>query len=131
MCLPREMSQLGRPLKTLAGRGYARSKSKRAARARGSARPGLHVRAGVKSRGGLLAVRRITFNEVMLESVKNRSSIKMKDIFKLIVNETYEGGERRLDGKFAFPASRLVTPNGHPNVSVDANAKRVTHVSLG
>lgn len=71
-------------------------------------------------------MRRITFNEVMLESVKKRSSIKMKDIFKLIVNETYEGGERRLDGKFAFPASRLVTPNGHPNVSVYATAQRVT-----
>ena len=37
----------------------------------------------------------------------------MKDIFKLLVNETYEGGERRLDGTFTFPASRLVTPNGH------------------
>ncbi len=61
---------------------------------------------------------RVTFNEVMLQSVKKRTSTKMKDIFKLLVNETYEGGERRLDGTFAFPASRLVTPNGHPNVDM-------------
>jgi len=53
----------------------------------------------------------------MLESIKKRRSIKMKDVFKIMVNETYEGAERRLDGRFAFPASRLVTPNGHPNVS--------------
>jgi len=63
-------------------------------------------------------VHRVTFNEVMLQSVKKRTSTKMKDIFKLLVNETYEGGERRLDGTFAFPASRLVTPNGHPNVDM-------------
>ena len=55
---------------------------------------------------------------MMLESIKKRTSIKMKEIFKLVVNQTYEGGERRLDGSFAFPASRLVTPNGHPNVDM-------------
>ena len=62
--------------------------------------------------------RRVAFNEWMLASIKKRTSIRMKDVFKLVVNKTYEGSERRLDGKFAFPASRLVTPNGHPNVDM-------------
>jgi len=61
---------------------------------------------------------RVAFNEWMLASIKKRTSVRMKDVFKLIVNKTYEGSERRLDGKFAFPASRLVTPNGHPNVDM-------------
>ena len=64
----------------------------------------------------------------MLESVKKKTSIKMKDIFKLVINQTYEGGERRLDGRFAFPASRLVTPNGHPNVCPCPNSKLAVHV---
>jgi len=64
----------------------------------------------------------------MLESMKKKTSIKMKDIFKLVINQTYEGGERRLDGRFAFPASRLVTPNGHPNVSPCPHSKLAMHV---
>ena len=55
----------------------------------------------------------VCFNEVMLESIKKRTSVKIKDVFKLVVNLTYEGGERCLDKSFAFPASRLVTPYGH------------------
>ena len=54
----------------------------------------------------------------MLENIKKRTSIKVSGIFKLVVNRTYEGGERRLDRKMAFPASRLITPNGHPNVDM-------------
>ena len=34
---------------------------------------------------------RIAFNEVMLESIKKGTSIKVKDVFKLVVNRTYEG----------------------------------------
>ena len=55
----------------------------------------------------------VCFNQVMLESIKKLRSVKVKDIFKLVVNLTYEGGERCLDKSFAFPASRLVTPYGH------------------
>ena len=54
----------------------------------------------------------------MLENIKKRTSIKVSGIFKLVVNRTHEGGERRLDRKMAFPASRLITPNGHPNVDM-------------
>ena len=55
----------------------------------------------------------VCFNEVMLESIKKLRSVKVKDIFMLVVNLTYEGGERCLEKSFAFPASCFVTPNGH------------------
>ncbi|EKX49373.1 hypothetical protein GUITHDRAFT_104905 [Guillardia theta CCMP2712] len=72
------------------------------------------------------------FNEVLLDDIKRRRSIRLRDVsavslvssadlpqvFKIIINETYEGGERHLDGSFAYPASRLVTPHGHPNVDM-------------
>eukprot|EP00961_Rhodomonas_salina_P189804 2560736-Rhodomonas_salina.5 len=35
-----------------------------------------------------------------------------------MVNQTKEGGERHLDGTWAFPASRMVTPHGHPTVEM-------------
>jgi hypothetical protein len=66
------------------------------------------------------------FNLVMLKQIKSRRSVYLKDLFscRFVIpntglehfvpdfccrfNETYEGGERHLDGTLMDPASRLV-----------------------
>ena len=45
---------------------------------------------------------RIAFNEVMLESIKKGTSIKVKDVFKLVVNRTYEGAQDVYSQYFNF-----------------------------